>query len=64
MFQIYLDNWSQIADFDVERDCFACTVFKGKILVTGGINDYNEIKSVEAYDYYENKWTYLLEMIE
>ena len=37
----------------------ACTVFEGKIVVTGGLTT----KSVEAYDYYENKWTYLPDMI-
>ena len=39
----------------------ACTLFEGKIVVTGGcFYSY----SVEAYDYYENKWTYLPHMIE
>ena len=38
----------------------ACTVFESKIIVSGGY----ESKSVEAFDYYENKWTYLPEMID
>ena len=38
----------------------SCTVFEGKVVVTGG----SDKKSVEAYDYYENKWTYLPDMIE
>ena len=57
------DSWSQIADLNVARDSAACTVFEGKIVVSGGGNDY-EFKSVEAYDYYEDKWTYLPDMIE
>ena len=40
----------------------ACTVFEGKIVVSGDINS-NVLKSVEAYDYYENKWTNLTNMI-
>ena len=42
----------------------ACTVFEGKIVVTVGDNDWDELQSVEAYDYYENEWTYLRDMIE
>ena len=49
---------------NVERGLAACTDLEGKIVVTGGANDYDQLKSVEAYDYYENKWTYLPDMIE
>ena len=38
----------------------ACAVFEGKIVVSGG----EDLKSVESYDYYENKWYYLADMIE
>ena len=38
-----------------------CTVFEGKIVVSGGF--YN-LKSVEAYDYYENKWNHFPDMIQ
>ena len=37
----------------------SCAVFEGKIVVTVGRR-----KSVEAYDYYENKWNKLPDMIE
>ena len=43
-----------------KRKLADCTVFEGKIVVIGGY----KLKSVEAYDYYENKWTYLPDMIE
>ena len=46
------------------RDFAACTVFEGKIVVTGGTDNRYKLNSVEAYDYYENKLTYLPEMIE
>ena len=54
------DTWSQIADVNEQRDNAACTVYEGKIFVTGGIGKF----SVEAYDYYENKWTCLPDMNE
>ena len=42
----------------------ACTVFEGKIFITGGTYNWYKLNSVETYDYYDNKWTYLPEMIE
>ena len=51
------DKWIQKNKTKQRRGYAACTVFEGKIVVTG-----NYLKSVEAYDYYENKWTYLPDM--
>ena len=45
------ETWTKIADMNEHRKCAACTVYEGKIVVTGGIR----LKLVEAYDYYENK---------
>ena len=43
-----------------EWRCYsACTVFDGKIVLTGGYKDYKICKSVEAYNYHENEWTHL-----
>ena len=56
--------WNEIARLNVARECAACTVFEGNIVVTGGDNDMSDLKSVEAYDYHENKWTYLPDMNE
>ena len=43
-----------------ESRCYAaCSVFEGKIVVSKGYSN-----SVEAFDYNENKWTYLLNMIK
>ena len=39
----------------------ACTVFEGKIVVSGGMHTVH-LKSVEAYDHYENKWNFLPNM--
>ena len=33
-----------------------CTLYGGKIVLTGGFDEVSVLKSVEAYDYYENKW--------
>ena len=60
------DKLSQITHLNEARDCAACTVFEGKIVVTGG-DDYDEddeLKSVEQYDYFEDKWINLSDLIE
>ena len=58
------DHWIEKAQMKQNRDFAACTVFEGKIVVTGGTDNWYKLNSVEAYDHYENKWTYLPDMIE
>ena len=53
-------KWSKLADVNEGRSYSACTAFGGKVVVSGGGNGTRKIrklflKSVEAYDYYENK---------
>ena len=50
---------SPLADMIERRYDSACSVYEGKIVVTGGLS-----KSVEAYDFYENKWNYYPKMNE
>ena len=63
------DSWSPIADINEEKRNAACTLYEGKIVVSGGWLT-NELfrnirsKSVESYDFYENKWSHLADMIE
>ena len=48
-----------------ERTYFAaCTVFEDKIVVSGGVKGFTMVNSVEAYDHYENKQTYLPDIIK
>ena len=60
VYNMKCDQWSLIADMNKERSGAACTVYEGKIVVSGACIS----KSVEGFDYYENKWTYLPNMIE
>ena len=54
-----------MGDLSVARHYAACTVFEGKIVVTGGYNSNDGLlKSVEEYDYYESKQDYLPYMVE
>ena len=54
------ETWTKIADMNEHRKGAACTVYEGKFVVSGSFY----LKSVEAYDYYENKWNYLPDMIK
>ena len=55
----------KIANLNQSRSSAACKTFEGKIIVTGGVLRSNscQLKSV-AYDYYQNKGTYLRYMID
>ena len=63
-YDIFSKTWNEIADLNEVRKWAECTIFEGKIVVTGGVNSLTQLNSVEAYDYYENKWNYLPNMIQ
>ena len=47
-----------------ERENVACTVFAGKIVISGGHSDEYWVgyESVEAYNHHEDKWIFLPDM--
>ena len=63
-YNLNYSKWTKIADLNIDRGDSACAVFEGKIVSTGG-NRYSGItnSSAESYDYYENKWSRLPDMI-
>ena len=58
------DKWIQKNKTKQRRGYAACTVFEGKIVVTGGIYKWIRLQSVEAYDYDQNRWNFLPEMLK
>ena len=57
-------SWKEIARMKETRYSAACTVFKGKIIVSGGKDNYiNKLKTVEFYDVFGDKWTSMPSMI-
>ena len=42
----------------------SCAVFAGKIVVTGGLYLDETRGSVEAYDHFENKWSYMPDLLK
>ena len=57
-------TWGSIVDMNEARSSAACTVFEERIVVTGGWGNYSILKTVEAFDYIANEWTYMPSMIE
>ena len=58
-------KWTNIVNMNDRRGHSACTVFEGKIVVTGGYDHVNgKLNSVESYDHHKNEWTYFPAMID
>ena len=54
----------EIADMRFERVAPACAVFNGKVTVAGGLNaNYEELKTVEAYDHVADEWSRMADMV-
>ena len=49
------NQWIQKAKMNQTRSYAACTVFEGKIFVTGGMYKWIRLQSVKAYDYHQNR---------
>ena len=62
------NKWTYVASMNDIRRLASSTVFRGKVVVTGGWVkrhfSFCTIKSVEAYCFYENKWTKLPDMLK
>ena len=59
-----MNKWTKVADLQNGRCFSACTIFEGKIVATGGSKFSGSLRSVEAYDHHENKWTNLPDMLK
>ena len=62
------NKWCITATMKKYRLSAACTVFEGDIIISGGfavssLRDWN-LKTVEAYDHHENKWSYYPNMLK
>ena len=62
-YSLITGKWRSIPSLKILRYSAACTVFGGKIVVSGGYNT-SELTSVEAYDHHFKNWTTLPDMIE
>ena len=60
-------KWHNISNMNGERTKAACTVFEGRVVVSGGFRNLNSndiSNTVEAYDHVANAWFKLPDMIE
>ena len=56
-------KWTNIVNMNTCKHFASCTVYEGKIVVTGGQSKNRHLKLVEAYNHHENKWNNLPDMI-
>ena len=56
-------NIQQVKEMNAPRRAAACTVFEGKMVVSGG-NSGVTGRTVEVYDHVTDKWSYMPNMIE
>ena len=56
-------NWNRISGMGNERKHSACSVFEGRIVVSGGNNNFVRLNTVEAYDHVGDTWENLPNMI-
>ena len=59
-------KWKEVASLNVARDCSACCVFQGQVVVSGGCGHggTHSFNSVELFDHVSNEWTFLPNMLE
>ena len=59
------NGWKTISRMSIPRQCSACAVFEGNIVVSGGYtNDVDELNSVESYDVFADKWSPMPSLID
>ena len=57
--------WKYAAGTNHYRSNAACTVFEGKVVVSGGQHyNYTDLSSVEAFDHVADEWSFMPSMIE
>ena len=56
-------KWKIVSKMNDVRESSACSVFEGKIVVSGGYYNGNGLNTVEAYDHVENTWKNMPSMI-
>ena len=65
VFNTMSNTWNKIACMNVARQNASCTVFEGRIVVTGGYNNNDGVlNTVVAYDHIGNSWTNMPNMKE
>ena len=56
-------TWKKIAELHEAKRYASCAVFEGRIVVTGGLS-HQVLRSVHAYDYVDDSWSVMPNMIK
>ncbi|XP_047457320.1 kelch-like protein 41a [Mugil cephalus] len=50
-------EWKEVASMKTSRSMFGAVIYKGRIIVAGGVNEEGLTAACEAYDFGTNKWS-------
>ena len=56
-------SWKEVSVMNEARINAGCSVFRGSIVVSGGINQRGELNTVESYDVFADKWSTMPNMV-
>ena len=57
------NGFKEVSKMNFARYRSACVVFRGKVLVSGGVSGSGIVKSVESYDVFSDKWSPMPDMM-
>ena len=63
LFDTNTKKWKKVTKMNDSRMFAACTVFEGRVVVSGGFHNMEGLRTVEAYDHIANEWSYMPSMI-
>ena len=67
VFNTISEKCKEVAKMNDNRIHAACTVFEGRVVISGGYTDnedyYDVLRTVEAYDHVADKWSYMPSMV-
>ena len=63
MFDTKILKWKEISRMNDTRKHSASSIFEGRIIVSGGNNNFGRLKTVEAYDHVGDTWENMPNMV-
>ena len=57
-------KWKEISGMSQPRTYTACSVFEGRIVVSGGFNINGSLRTVEVYDHIADTWSKMPNMVK
>ena len=56
-------SWKEVARMNEPRRNASCTVFEGRVVISGGLNVNGRLNTVESYDHLADTWSHMPNMV-